>query len=118
MLTRTLVAFLAVVAGCVAVLWYGFSLLPRFELEQPGLLLTKATFGDGWPLTVDSVRVDCIDAMAAVAYHDGQTYALNGVAKTAGYARIEPLWRWNPENEGYRINIYPLIESALTQCGQ
>ena len=87
------------------------------DSEPPGLLLRKETFGDAWPLTVDSVRVDCI-GIAAVAYHEGQTYALNGAAMSQGYARIEPLWRWNPENEGYRINIHPLIESALAQCSE
>jgi hypothetical protein len=91
---------------------------PRLLLAEPprGVLLTKEQLGENWPLTVDSIRVDCIDAYAAVAYHGNVTYALNGLANSRGFAEIEPIWRPNPKLEGTRINIGPLIDAALRQC--
>jgi hypothetical protein len=79
-------------------------------------LLRRADFGATWPFTVDSLRVACLAGSKAVAYHGGSTYALNGTAKSWGYAAIEPIWLFRPDVPELRINIGPAIDAALALC--
>ena len=75
----------------------------------------KEDFGDAWPFTVDAGRVQCVDGMYAVFEAGGQTYALNGAAKSK-YAGLDSIWRDNPELAGTKVNIGPMIELALSRC--
>ena len=75
----------------------------------------KEDFGDAWPFTVDAGRVQCIDGVYAVFEAGGQTYALNGAAKSK-YAGLDSIWRDNPELAGTKVNIGPMIELALSRC--
>lgn len=60
--------------------------------------------------------VDCVDGFSAIFRTDGQTYALNGTARSRGYAEIDPIWRDNSAIPGAKINIGPLIDLANQQC--
>ncbi len=89
--------------------------------------VSKGTFGENWPLTVQSGTITC-EQIQGVRYgqlvtfttgHD--TYALNGTAK--GHAKkrgwikeVEPIWRDNPKIAGTKINIGTLIDSGLELC--
>ena len=81
-----------------------------------GKVLRRVDFGDNWPLTVDSILVDCISGISAVGYNDGHTYALNGLAQSRGYEAVEPIWRFNPELPGWRMLISPVADSARLLC--
>lgn len=81
-----------------------------------GVLVTRETMGESWPLIVDQARVECLDGRVAVVHVNGITYALNGTAKSRGYPAVDPIWRADPSLPGSKINIGPLIEIALKQC--
>ncbi|WP_417589220.1 DUF2511 domain-containing protein [Pararhodobacter oceanensis] len=83
---------------------------------EAGEAISAETFGDQWPLTVDSGRIDCIAPNAAVFIHNGTTYQLNGMAQSRGYALINPIWRDNPDIPGTKISISPLLRAALALC--
>ena len=55
--------------------------------------------------------------VATFATEDGTEYALNGTAKDhTDAADIDPIWAPDPEMEGLKINIGPLIDRALALC--
>lgn len=81
--------------------------------------------GDEWPLTVDYGVVACESKtaggmnlqIATLTAPDGTVYALNGTAKShSDAADIEPIWADDPEVDGLKISIGPLIDHALTFC--
>ena len=85
--------------------------------DADGKLLTRAQMGDRWPLTVDSIRVKCIKGTQAVGVLGGTTYALNGMASQQRmYQEIDGIWRDNPELGTPKVNLGPLIDSALSMC--
>lgn len=86
------------------------------KVLSAGVLVTRESLGDSWPLTVDQAHVECLDGRLAVVHANGTTYALNGTAKSRGYPAVDPIWRANPSIPGTKINIGPLIDIALKQC--
>lgn len=74
----------------------------RFEFARAKELLAE------WPLTSRSGYGNCFDD-AATWTVDGQTYALNGRAKTLGYAAVDPIW--NSE-----VSLGPLIDAIRELC--
>lgn len=92
--------------------------------DDPGLL-TRDDLGDEWPLTVEYAVLAC-EPMTAGSMNlqnatltapDGTVYALNGTAKThTDAADIGPIWANDPDLEGLKIDISPLIDQALTLC--
>jgi hypothetical protein len=85
--------------------------------SERGRLLRRETLGNQWPLTVDSIRVDCLGGVDAVGYIGSATYALNGMARQrARYRELDSIWRPNPDVPELRVSIKPLIDSALQFC--
>lgn len=84
--------------------------------SRAGVLVTRDSMGESWPLTVDQAHVECLDGRLAVVHANGMTYALNGTAKSRGYPAVDPIWRANPSIPGTKISIGPLIDIALKQC--
>lgn len=86
---------------------------------EPGEV-TREEYGEDWPLTVDEAKVRCEGAMAVVVEADGETYALNGVARQAGYPNVDPIWRDHPDvpdgMDPWKVNIGPLIDLGLELC--
>ncbi|MGO4258649.1 DUF2511 domain-containing protein [Marmoricola sp. RAF53] len=85
--------------------------------------MTKTMYGKRWPLTVPSIEVRCIND-AVIARSDGVTYAVNGTAMTEsgvnGWKKnIRPLWAApaHPDFPGQRIDLSPIIDYGLSQCG-
>ena len=81
-----------------------------------GELITRAEFGDKWPFTVDEGRIECREAGALIFVHGDFEYQLNGTASQLGYTSINSIWRWNPDIEGTRIPITPVIQRAQKLC--
>ena len=107
------------------------ALTPTVEVDVPsGLandpgLLVSTDFGDEWPLTVPYAVVHCetisaggrIQQVTTLDAPDGTTYAANGTAKDHGdYADIDPIWAPDPDVDGLKINISPVIDAALELC--
>lgn len=71
---------------------------------------------DPWPLTVNSGTLRC-EADAVTIAAQGNTWNVNGVATSRDIGdEIEPIWEENPEIEGTRVNIGPLIDAGLDLC--
>ncbi len=48
---------------------------------------------------------------------DGTTYAVNGTAKThTDYPGIEAIWADDPDVEGLKIDIGPVLDAGLLLC--
>ena len=74
--------------------------------------------GFDWPLTVEWVAFECPSAnQLVIVTEDGTEYAGNGLAKGAGYADIDPIWRDDPDVAGLKVDIGELIEWGNTTCG-
>lgn len=84
--------------------------------KPDGIEVSRADFGDQWPLTVESGYINCIGWRTAVFHHGGQTYALNGLAKGEGFAPLDPIWRDNPGRGGPKMSVDPLLSLALKRC--
>ncbi|MFA9432935.1 MULTISPECIES: hypothetical protein [unclassified Egicoccus] len=104
------------------------------EIVSPRMrAVSRDDYGDSWPLTIEGGWLRYEPAGRAIfRTPDGDEYALNGMASTAGYAEIEPIWRFNDqlnreieeahrklspdddyEPQKLRVNIGPLIRDAL-----
>ena len=81
--------------------------------DDPGTRrITRAGYGDEWPLTVDSGVLSCQQGTAVVfTAPDGTAYGVNGMA--ADYEEIEPIWAADPTGVAPKKNIGPLIDDGL-----
>jgi len=78
--------------------------------------------GGQWPFSVPSGTVDCqAQGSASVVTFKptgaGIVYALNGTAKSAGYADPDAIWLDDPAVPGAKINISWLTDYGLAICG-
>lgn len=82
-----------------------------------GEQVSRADFGDGWPLVVDQGQLRC-EAPSRLVFTDpnGSEWGVNGMAITHGYPEIDPIWADNPEIPGTKKNIGPLIDRGLSMC--
>ena len=80
--------------------------------------VSRADFGEEWPLTVDSGVLSCEGAGSVYfTADDGRRYAVNGTAMTAGDAqRIDAIWADDPTGLSPKKNIGPLIDDGLKLC--
>lgn len=98
--------------------------VPSAVANDPGLIVST-DFGDDWPLTVPYAVVHCesisaggrVLLVATVDAPDGTTYAANGTAKDHGdFMDIDPIWAPDPDVDGLKISISPVIDAALALC--
>lgn len=87
------------------------------------VLVTPDCVAEEWPLTVDEGEAYCTEPSAALlrvpaGQPEGGIYGLNGMADSVvdGLKPLEDVWRENPDIDGTRINIGPLIDIALAMC--
>lgn len=78
--------------------------------------VSRADFGDKWPLTVESGELQCIKSFGVVFHTGGTTYAVNGSAIDLGYKRIDPIWAPDPEFPGAKKSMAPLIDAGRELC--
>jgi Protein of unknown function (DUF2511) len=80
--------------------------------------VSRAEFGNAWPLTVESGTVSCEPPSSVVFTDDsGNRYAVNGTAMSAtDYPDIDAIWAPNPEIDGTKIDISPILDTGLDLC--
>ncbi|WIB33915.1 YebY family protein [Curtobacterium sp. MCSS17_005] len=95
------------------------------KLKKKRGLLVSTKFGDEWPLTVPYAVVRCKNITAGgmdlnvvtLKAPDGTRYAVNGTAQDhTSYPEIDPIWAPNPDVDGLRIDISPVINAGLKLC--
>lgn len=98
--------------------------VPDAVANERGLLVST-DYGDEWPLTVPYVVAHCEDITAGgrnlqvltIDTPDGMTYAANGTAKDhTDYPSLDPVWADNPDVDGLKIDISPIIDAGLMLC--
>lgn len=99
-----------------------------FELDEVGAVhegdlaaneavMSSADLGNEWPLTVEAGIVRCEGAGEVYFEAEGTIYAVNGTAQGASDApEIDPIWADDPEIDGVKISIHPIIERGLDLC--
>ena len=82
--------------------------------------IASAEYGDRWPLTVESGRVECRGWASVVFHTGGKTYAVNGLALSlTDYPDIREIWRDDPDDaygQGLKIDISPILDRGLALC--
>lgn len=95
------------------------------KLQKMKGLLVSTKFGAEWPLTVPYAVVRCKNITAggmklnAVTLDapDGTRYAVNGTAQDhTSYPEIDAIWAADPNIEGLKIDISPVINAGLKLC--
>lgn len=89
-----------------------------------GQAISQSEYGEKWPFTVAQGSVRCEGASWVVFEAGGVAYAVNGsartVAKTYGWAEIDPIWRDDPAAQGtgttWKVSVSPIIERGLKLC--
>ncbi|MGJ9414230.1 DUF2511 domain-containing protein [Aeromicrobium sp. CF4.19] len=91
-----------------------------YEFDGSGANVDESQFGDDWPLTVESGRVNCSPVgdtsgvEAVFTSDDEKRYALNGTAKGGaeanGYLMVDEIWADNPDFDGAKKDIGVLID--------
>jgi hypothetical protein len=98
--------------------------VPDALRDERGLLVST-DFGDNWPLTVQFAVVSCKNIVAGGRFlqvvtldaPDGTTYAVNGTAKShTTFPSIQPIWADDPNVDGLKIDISPVIDAGLALC--
>lgn len=90
-------------------------------LKNPAYVF-KCQFGKKWPLTVPQGIVACRDKSGTGVQiltffdPDGKEWALNGIASSSGYPKIDPIWRDDGSGLGLKVDIGPLIDRASKVC--
>lgn len=79
--------------------------------------ISQAEYGDKWPFTVPSGRLECIPYSKVVFHAGGVAYAVNGLAMSdKRYRNIRPIWRDNPGVGGPKVNIGSVLDRGLALC--
>ena len=95
--------------------------------------ITEAGYGEKWPFTVSEGLLKCSQNEVTFVT-GGVAYAVNGSAAAAGFADIEPIWKYNIKmleelagvykktveemkvESPIRISIGPIIKKGLALC--
>lgn len=86
--------------------------------------ITRAAYGAGWPLTVNSATLHCeeLHRLPGVTKHAvwvevrGEKYGVNGTARGwLGETRwkLHDIWRDDPNFPGNKVSVDPLIQDGL-----
>jgi hypothetical protein len=78
--------------------------------------VSRNLIGEDWPLTVDEGTLHCHSHAIVFTDPDGNEWAVNGQAISAGYAEIDPIWADNPDIDGAKLNLSALNPFGLTIC--
>jgi hypothetical protein len=98
--------------------------VPDEVADDPGLLVSSDV-GEDWPLSVPYVIVRCTERtlggrllqLVTLTAPDGAEYAVNGTARDhTGLRDVDPIWAPNPDVEGLRIDISPVVDAGLVRC--
>ncbi|TGB68862.1 MULTISPECIES: DUF2511 domain-containing protein [unclassified Escherichia] len=83
-----------------------------------------AAYGDQWPLSFEKAKVSCVNRAYAFVYDikTDDRYPLNGMAVDAVKSgkmegsNLDDVWKDDPEIDGVKISISPLIDAATALC--
>jgi hypothetical protein len=92
--------------------------------RQPPLLVTQEQYGDNWPFTVSQGYLECFPPGIITFKVNEKAYAVNSLATSRGYPKINAIWKDDP-NLGVqssnrqiltKVDITPIINMGLDLC--
>lgn len=93
---------------------------PNRQLGPNEVRISRQTFGDAWPFTVDEGILAGYGRSGVgqvVFTTDGATYAVNGTAaKTGAYDSIDAIRADDPSKPGAKKDLGPIIDRGLQLC--
>lgn len=94
---------------------------PAQPTPTPAGYVTRAQFGDEWPLSVEDGQLACDSRQHVTFTSGGVVYALNGTAKGAidngaPYQVIDSIWLDDPNVAGLKLSLRPLLDIGLSLC--
>jgi hypothetical protein len=95
--------------------------LKRYKTElidlrrQPPLLLTQEQYGDKWPFTVPQGKLECFPPGIITFKVKEKAYAVNSLASSRGYPKIDAIWRDDPNQLGLQPGSILLMKVDITQ---
>lgn len=83
--------------------------------------IARDAFAGEWPFTVDSGTLRCepiTDELGAVTFDTGgETYAVNGTAKSRGDgASLDDIWAASEDGDGLQKDMTDVIDAGLALC--
>lgn len=92
---------------------FAFTVTGCDDSDMPNVF-TKEKMGAEWPFReIEKIKVECVDGMYVVGKANGETYALNGTAKTVA---DEKGWIKSEEIHIVGKDIGPMIRLGLEMC--
>ena len=73
------------------------------------MVLKKSNFGNKWPFKPDVVTIWKVGVYAVIV-HRYNGYALNGMAKNAGFLDLDPIWKANKRIPGTKKSLQPIFD--------
>jgi hypothetical protein len=91
---------------------------PASDIRQSPAFVSREQMGDAWPFEkIDAGMLACFDGVYCVLQaDDGEVYALNGAAETAGWKSIDSIWRDNPSMAGLKVSVADVLGRARVLC--
>ncbi len=91
--------------------------------KQPPLLITQTELGDQWPFTVSQGTLECIPPGIVTFRVNDKIYAVNGLASSRGYTKIDEIWQEDPAKLGKwqaglitKMDLTNIIKKGLDLC--
>ena len=90
--------------------------------KRPSLILKQAKYADIWPFSVSEGLLECFPPGIITFKVDGKSYAVNGLANSRGYLKIDDIWRNTPvtleqnTSSNKKVELSPFINKGLELC--
>lgn len=91
--------------------------------KQPPLLITQTELGDQWPFTVSQGTLECIPPCIVTFRVNDKIYAVNGLASSRGYTKIDEIWQEDSTKLGKwqaglitKMDLTNIIKKGLDLC--
>ena len=82
--------------------------------KQPPLLITQTELGDQWPFTVSQGILECIPPGIVTFRVKDKVYAVNGLASSRGYTKIDGIWQEDPKKQHGQWRVGLITKMDLT----
>lgn len=91
------------------------------EVLSDDALVSASGFDGTWPFGADEVRIECLPMDALGVTLNGELFALNGVATSAGYEELTPetpdaIWVDDPTTDA-KVSLGDFSKFARNFCG-
>ncbi|RKZ46300.1 MAG: hypothetical protein DRR16_29885 [Candidatus Parabeggiatoa sp. nov. 3] len=89
--------------------------------KLPALILKQTEYGENWPFSVSEGVLECFPPGIITFKVKDKTYAVNGLASSRGYLKIDDIWRNTPtileqDTSNKKVELSPIINKGLELC--